>query len=202
MTPKNRRWQARTERSLAGRCEGGWTYDGTYNDLGCPMMGSTRRRFGRNFPLDKTIPDTANLMNPNPRQVSRELMTRKEFPACFVFLNLLAASWIQFMVHDWFVHKHSDGRTIEIPLPAGDNFPIDPMKVKATEPDPAPAGSTRPPAYANQNSHWWDGSQIYGSDAATRCEICARDRWQDQADGKRSFDSGSRHRFGADGVHR
>ena len=31
-------------------------------------------------------------------------------------------------------------------------------------PDPAPAGSTRPPAYANLNSHWWDASQIYGSD--------------------------------------
>jgi hypothetical protein len=31
-------------------------------------------------------------------------------------------------------------------------------------PDPAPAGSTRPPAYANPNGHWWDGSQIYGSD--------------------------------------
>jgi hypothetical protein len=142
------------------------TYDGTYNDLGCPMMGSTGRRFGRNFPLEKTVPDTANLMNPNPRQVSRELMTRKQFqPASF--LNLLAASWIQFMVHDWFVHKNSDGRTIEIPLPAGDPFPVNPMTVKATEPDPAPTGSTRPPAYANQNSHWWDGSQIYGSDAAT-----------------------------------
>ena len=28
--------------------------------------------------------------------------------------------------------------------------------------DKAPAGSTRPPAYANLNSHWWDASQIYG----------------------------------------
>ena len=71
------------------------------------------------------------------------------------------------MVHDWFVHKNSDGRTIDIPLPPGDNFPVNPMTVKATEPDPAPAGSKRPPAYANQNSHWWDGSQIYGSDAST-----------------------------------
>jgi hypothetical protein len=75
------------------------------------------------------------------------------------------------MVQDWFVHKNSDGRTIEIPLPAGDDFPINPMLVKATEPDPAPAGSKRPPAYANQNSHWWDGSQIYGSDSATVAKL-------------------------------
>ena len=91
-------------------------------------------------------------------------MTRHEFqPASF--LNLLAASWIQFMVHDWFVHKRSsvdDG--IEIPLAPGDDWSDQKMKVPRSVPDPAPAGSTRPPAYANPNSHWWDGSQIYGSD--------------------------------------
>ena len=38
-------------------------------------------------------------------------------------------------------------------------------------PDPAPAGSTRPPAYANLNSHWWDASQIYGSDADTAAKL-------------------------------
>jgi hypothetical protein len=142
------------------------TADGSYNDLKCPMMGATGSRFGRNIPLKHTFPDTANLLNPNPREVSRELMTRHQFqPASFV--NLLVASWIQFMVHDWFVHKNSDGRTIDIPLPTGDDFPDNPMRVKATEPDPAPAGSKRPPAYANQNSHWWDGSQIYGTDTIT-----------------------------------
>jgi hypothetical protein len=149
------------------------TNDGSYNDLGCPMMGATGRRFGRNVPLQHTAPDTANLMNPNPREVSRELMTRKEFKPATI-LNLLAASWIQFMVHDWFVHKTSDGRTHDIPLPAGDDFPLNPMRIKATEPDPAPAGSTHPPAYANQNSHWWDGSQIYGSDAATVAKLRTR----------------------------
>jgi hypothetical protein len=67
------------------------------------------------------------------------------------------------MVHDWFVHKRSsadDG--IEIPLAPGDDWPGGRMKVPRTLPDPAPAGSTRPPAYTNANSHWWDASQIYG----------------------------------------
>ena len=39
------------------------TVDGAHNDLKCPMMGATGRRFGRNVPLTETVPDTANLLN-------------------------------------------------------------------------------------------------------------------------------------------
>ena len=39
-------------------------------------MGAANRRFGRNFPLDQTAPDPANLLNPSPREVSRTLLTR------------------------------------------------------------------------------------------------------------------------------
>ncbi len=42
-------------------------------------MGSAGVRFGRNVPLTETFPDTANLMNPNPRTVSLELLTRTTF---------------------------------------------------------------------------------------------------------------------------
>jgi hypothetical protein len=44
------------------------------------------------------------------------------------------------------------------------------MVVSRTLPDPAPAGSTRPPAYTNSNSHWWDASQVYGCEPA----VCAK----------------------------
>ena len=84
----------------------GRSVDGSHNDLRCPQMGAVGRRFGRNFALEHVSPDTANLMSPNPRVVSRELMTREEFQPATI-LNLLAAAWIQFMVHDWFVHKRS-----------------------------------------------------------------------------------------------
>jgi hypothetical protein len=140
------------------------------------MMGAKGRRFGRNFPVEHTFPDTANLLNPNPRDVSLSLLTRKEFQPATI-INLLAASWIQFMVHDWFVHKKSE-KTIDIPIRNDDAWPDKPMKVAATEADAAPAGSTRPPAYANDNTHWWDASQVYGCDDAT----CANVRTQ--ADGK------------------
>jgi hypothetical protein len=46
------------------------------------------------------------------------------------------------------------------------------MRIPRTVPDPSRVpGSKRPPAYANQNSHWWDGSQIYGCDKQTAAAI-------------------------------
>lgn len=45
------------------------------------------------------------------------------------------------------------------------------MKVPRSVPDPAPPGSTRPPAYANPNSHWWDASQVYGSDPVIAAKL-------------------------------
>src|SRR5688572_27454407 len=138
------------------------TVDGTYNDLAYPAMGSCGRRFGRNVPLEHTFPDTANLMTPSPRLISRELMTRTEFQPATI-LNLLAAAWIQFMVHDWFVHKRSKTDFIDVPTQPGDEFGAS-LRVPRSVPEPAPAGSTRPPAYANLNSHWWVASQVYGCD--------------------------------------
>lgn len=154
---------------IPAEVKGERTVDGSWNDLSCPHMGAATRRFGRNFPLEQTRPDTADLLHPNPREVSSTLLTRQEFQPATI-LNLNAASWIQFMVHDWFMHKNSDTRNIEVPLRQDDPWPDHPMRIAATEPDPAPAGPTRPPAYANLNSHWWDASQIYGCDPAT----CAR----------------------------
>jgi hypothetical protein len=142
----------------------GRTVDGTFNDLRCPRMGAVGRRFGRNFPLDHVFPDTANLLVPNPRVVSRELMTRDEFKPVTI-LNVLAAAWIQFMVHDWFVHERSKSDAHAVPTPPGDDWGAASIRVPKSVPDPAVAGSKRPPAYANLNSHWWDSSQIYGCDA-------------------------------------
>src|SRR5262245_39600628 len=78
------------------------TADGTHNDLSKPRMGCAGMRFGRNIPLNRVvIADDETVLTPSPRVISRELMTREKFiPA--TSLNLLAASWIQFQVHDWF----------------------------------------------------------------------------------------------------
>ncbi len=146
------------------------TTDGTSNDLQFPQMGAVGRCFGRNVPLEHVFPDTPNLLVPNPRVVSRELMTRDAFQPATI-LNLLAASWIQFMVHDWFVHDRSKSDSLDIPTASGDDWGAPSIRVPRSVPVAKPAGSKRPPAYANLNSHWWDSSQIYGCDEAMSAKL-------------------------------
>ena len=148
------------------------TNDGTYNDLRCPRMGSAGVRFGRNVPLGETMPDVANLLNPNPRTVSLELLTRTTFQPAEI-VNVLAAAWIQFQVHDWFVHKKGVAtHTHDIPLADGDSWHERPMRVPVTPADtPKVPNSTRPPAYTNENTHWWDGSQVYGCTTAEQAAL-------------------------------
>jgi hypothetical protein len=150
------------------------TSDGTYNDLKCPRMGSAGMRFGRNVPLSEAFPDTANLLKPSPRQVSLELLTRTTFQPATI-LNVIAAAWIQFMVHDWFMHKKGTwSYTHDIPVGDGDTWHEKPMRVPKTPADaPKVEGSKRPPAYINENSHWWDGSQVYGSSPASQASLRA-----------------------------
>jgi hypothetical protein len=148
------------------------TNDGIYNDLRCPRMGSAGVRFGRNVPLSETMPDTANLLTPNPRTVSLELLTRTTFQPAEI-VNVLAAAWIQFQVHDWFMHKKGVWtNTHDIPLADSDTWHERPMRIPVTPADiPKNPDSTRPPAYSNQNTHWWDGSQVYGSTTAEQAAL-------------------------------
>jgi hypothetical protein len=141
------------------------TLDGTYNDLENPAMGSIGTRFGRNAPLSFTYPDTTRVLTPNPRTVSRELLTRDRFvPA--TSLNMLAAAWLQFMIHDWLSHgKNEKDRPWEIPIADDDPWHERPMRILRTREDPTrlPEEASLPPTYANTETHWWDASQIYGT---------------------------------------
>jgi hypothetical protein len=139
--------------------------DGTYNDLDHPDMGRAGARFGRNIPLDQVLRVTREqLMEPSPREVSRRLLTRDPFlPATSI--NTLAASWLQFMIHDWFTHGVSDtSRLVDIPLEPGDPWFEDPMRIPRIKLDPTRApGEEGPVTTINDVTHWWDGSSIYGS---------------------------------------
>ncbi|MFC7382444.1 peroxidase family protein [Sphaerisporangium rhizosphaerae] len=145
------------------------SYDGSHNDLSAPAMGSVGSAFGRNLaPVHR--PDLFD--TPNPVVVSRELLHRDTFvPARS--LNILAAAWIQFQVHDWVDHKRYPfgTKTVEVPLPPGMRWrntpegPLEEMMRFAENEGIASIEGTRPPIlFANSASHWWDGSEVYGGD--------------------------------------
>ena len=160
------------------------TIDGSHNDLRQPSMGSTGTRFGRNVPLARAVPEPEpDLLEPSPRLVSRELLTRETFiPVESV--NVLAAAWLQFEVHDWFSHEtEKDGKPFEISLTDDDDWPERPMTIERTQQDPT--GDAAAPTFLTSDSHWWDGSQIYGNNE----EFATRVR-----------DDGGRLRFADDGL--
>ena len=149
-----------TERQRQAR-----TVEGTHNDLGVPKMGSAGQRFGRNIPLADAGPDP-NIEDPNPRVVSNRLLARTDFvPATIV--NLLAAAWIQFEIHDWMTHgKNEKENPFKVPVDDDDAWPGPrPMEIRRTRADTTrtPAEQDLPPTYTNAETHWWDGSQVYGS---------------------------------------
>jgi len=143
------------------------TLDGTYNDLDDPRMGMAGSRFGRNVPVEVTYPDPPpDIMQPNPREVSRALLTRdKLIPATGA--NALVATWLQFMIKDWFSHGTSPtDDPWDIPLVDDDPWPARPMLIMRSRPDPtATPGSHRRPTHANVTTPWWDLSQVYGTTA-------------------------------------
>ena len=165
------------------------TPDGRYNDLDQPRMGSVGTRFGRNLPFwASTTPDASSLASPSPREISRRLLARGERMAEVPFLNLLAAAWIQFQIHDWVSHGANEREHhIAVPLEAGDDWHEDPMRIRRSPADPRRAGAEGPPAFTNTETHWWDGSQIYGSSAEVQARL-------------RSDAAGGRLALGEDGL--
>ncbi|QES46970.1 peroxidase [Streptomyces venezuelae] len=146
------------------------SFDGSFNDLSAPRMGAVGATFGRSMP-PVYRPDLFD--TPSPVTVSRELLRREAFiPA--TSLNIIAAAWIQFQVHDWVQHKRLPAavRSVEVPLPPGETWQNTPggprekvMRFGEDEPVHRPPGSGQPPiVFASSVSHWWDGSEVYGSD--------------------------------------
>jgi hypothetical protein len=179
------------------------TADGSWNNLDDPKEGAAGTRFLRN--VDPSVarcePDD-RLLRPNPRELSRKLLTRRDDAATVPFLNLLAASWIQFQNHDWVSHgENRDGPdAIEIPLAEDDPFRAryrqKSLRVGRTQPDPTrdPEGEPTTVSFINEVTHWWDGSQLYGSDQET--QDCLRSR----VDGKLTLDERGLLPVGEGGV--
>ncbi len=116
------------------------------------------------------------------------------------FFNVLAAYWIQWMTHDWFSHMEEGHNTnqymkvgcetqlvndVEAPLSPEDIQrlgcrPDDRIDSAYVAQDSVPAEfvkdgkpylSRAPKAMANNNTAWWDASQMYGYDETSRKRV-------------------------------
>ncbi len=153
------------------------THDGRANDLSDMAMGAVGATFGRNMGLDASSPE-----EPNAVLVARELLDRRAFvPARS--LNVLAAAWIQFQVHDWVAHARRAPGEDDVIVPVPNRYPD-----WASQPgSPASremriSGNVPPPAtraqwiFANATSHWWDGSEVYGADEIRATQLRVGDK--------------------------
>ncbi|KAI7472947.1 heme peroxidase [Hortaea werneckii] len=159
--------------------------DGKDNSLEMRRMGCAGMRFGRNFNRRYCQkPTDEELLNPNPRLVSQAFMAREthEFKPATT-LNLLAAAWIQFQVHDWFNHEDDD-TILDIALSPEDDWQEKRMSLFKTKTDTELHPSDQLcPGYRNVNTAWWDSSQIYGSSEAVTRQLRSKDQ-----DGKLQLD--------------
>lgn len=167
------------------RTQSARTEDGTCNDADQPLMGAANVPFGRNVKKEAIYRESEEktLYEPNPIDVSRSLMRREKFQP-LDHLNLMVTSWIQFQNHDWFDHNNAErdyANFLEVPIPPKyqgqfkqegfvgelrgmfdfDRF----MVVPRTEPlgQLVDRNGEAYDIFTNRVSHWWDGSQIYGS---------------------------------------
>ena len=169
------------------------TADGTWNNLQNPKEGAAHTRFLRNVKNTAIAPDH-DLLDPNPRLVSLKLLTRGTEMEKVPFLNLLAACWIQFQNHDWISHgENLTDEVIKVPLPehdpARERYMQSNMYIARTQGDPTygvVAAETTPVTFVNEVTHWWDASQIYGSDQQTQNRLRSHvdGRLRLQADGR------------------
>ncbi|XP_052195219.1 alpha-dioxygenase PIOX [Diospyros lotus] len=142
------------------------TADGKFNDPFNEGAGSELSFFGRNMlPVDQK----AKLLKPDPMVVVTKLLARRRLIDTGKQFNVLAASWIQFMIHDWVDHLE-DTNQVELTAPrsVAKQCPLQSFKFYKTKEVPTGFFEIKK-GHLDIRTPWWDGSAIYGSDQ-TRLE--------------------------------
>nr|GMD51925.1 alpha-dioxygenase 1 [Ipomoea batatas] len=105
------------------------------------------------------------LKKPEPMVVATKLLARRNLIDTGKQFNMIAASWIQFMIHDWIDHLE-DTQQIELVAPkeVANQCPLKSFKFYKSKEEPTGFYDIKS-GYRNRRTPWWDGSAIYGSNA-------------------------------------
>ncbi|KAI3808706.1 hypothetical protein L1987_24664 [Smallanthus sonchifolius] len=139
------------------------TADGKFNDPFNDGAGREGNFFGRNMrPVDQKY----MLLKPDPMVVATKLLTRRKLIDTGKQFNMIAASWIQFMIHDWIDHLEETNQ-IELKAPGevANQCPLKSFKFyKTKEVDTGFYDINK--GHLNMRTPWWDGSAVYGSNSS------------------------------------
>ncbi|XP_058778708.1 alpha-dioxygenase PIOX-like [Vicia villosa] len=144
------------------------TADGKFNDPFDDNAGSEGSFIGRNIlPVDQKD----KLLKPDPMVVVTKLLARKTFKDTGKQFNVLAAAWIQFMIHDWIDHLE-DTQQIELTAPreVANQCPLKSFKFLKTKEIPTGFYDIKT-GHANIRTPWWDASVVYGSNEKVLSQV-------------------------------
>src|SRR6267378_7601763 len=161
------------------------TIDGSNNNLADPTMNQTDTDFARVGPANFADGFNAMTSGPNPREISNILVAQADTgeggPHLMddngIALSGMMYAWGQFIDHDLDLEQQGTTTDISITVPADDEFlaPGSSIPMTRVAIDPATGVAGHPATAINTITGWLDGSQIYGSDAATAASLRTAD---------------------------
>jgi peroxidase len=161
------------------------TIDGSNNNLANPTMNQAGTDFARVGPANFSDGISEMTSGPNPREISNIVVaqadTGEDGPHLMddngIALSGMMYAWGQFIDHDLDLQKGGTTTDISITVPAGDEFlePGSIIPLTRVAIDPATGVAGHPATAINTVTGWLDGSQVYGSDAATAASLRTAD---------------------------
>jgi peroxidase len=159
--------------------------DGSDNNLADPTMNQIDTDFARVGPANFSDDVYGMTWGPNPREISNIVVaqgdTGEDGPHLVddngIALSGMMYAWGQFIDHDLDLEQQGTTTDISITVPANDEFlaPGSIIPVTRVAIDPATGVAGHPATAINTVTGWLDGSQIYGSDAATAASLRTAD---------------------------
>jgi peroxidase len=159
--------------------------DGSGNNLADPTMNQAGTDFARVAPANFSDGISAMTPGPNPREISNIVVaqadTGEDGPHLTddsgTALSGMMYAWGQFVDHDLDLEKGGTTTDISIAVPQNDPFlpPGSTIPLTRVAIDPATGVAGHPATAINTITGWLDGSQVYGSDAATAASLRTAD---------------------------